>query len=99
MTNRQIVEAWFSHIDTNNFDAVKNLMDARHSFKNPMSPEPANAEEHIGMMQMMTGAFSGQHHFDQLVEQGEWIAVSGHWEGTHTGEFNGVPATGKRVTF
>lgn len=32
------------------------------------------------------------------IAEGEWMAAFGRQEATHTGEFMGIPATGKRVT-
>lgn len=34
---------------------------------------------------------------DQFMADGEWASCFGHIEGTHTGTFMGIPATGKRV--
>jgi steroid delta-isomerase-like uncharacterized protein len=34
---------------------------------------------------------------EQLVVEGEWAAALMGFEGTHTGDFLGVPATGRRV--
>lgn len=34
---------------------------------------------------------------EKFLADGEWASCFGHIEGTHTGEFMGIPATGKRV--
>ena len=99
MTNKEIIKSWFSGIDAKNFDDVRSLMHADHRFTNPMTPEPVGAEQHLGMMQMMTGAFTGQHHIHQMVQEGDMVAAYGEWKGTHTGEFNGVAPTGRPVRF
>ena len=99
MTNKEIVKKWFNHIDSNNFDEIKNLMDRKHSFQNPMTPTPVGANQHIGMMQVMTDALKGDHHLDLILERGEHVMVSGKWKGKHTGEFNGIPATNNTVEF
>ena len=99
MTNKEIAKAWFASIDANNFDAVKTLMDTEHQFHSPMTPAPVGVNEHIGMMQMMTTAFKGQHYLDLFISEGDYVTVRGRWTGKHTGEFNGVPATGNQVQF
>lgn len=100
MTNREIVNAWFAAIDAKDFKTVKRLMDSdNHKFRNPMTPAPVGAEEHIGMMQLMTSAFEGKHTLSVIFGDDEHIAVSGKWTGKHTGEFNGISATGKPVEF
>jgi predicted ester cyclase len=99
MTNKEIAKTWFASIDQQNFDRIKFLMDARHTFANPMTPTPIGPDEHIGMMQMMTSGFTGEHHLDLILEDHDHAVVRGRWKGKHTGEFNGLPATGKPVEF
>jgi predicted ester cyclase len=100
MTNRDIVKSWFAAIDAKDFNKVKSFIDLdKHKFRNPMTPAPVDAEEHIGMMQMMTSAFEGKHTLNVIFGDEEHIAVSGKWAGKHTGEFNGISATGKPVEF
>jgi predicted ester cyclase len=99
MTNKEIVKTWFRHIDSKNFNEVKNLMDSKHSFQNPMTPTPVGIEQHLGMMQMMTSAFEGGHELQLVLESGDHVVVSGKWKGKHTGEFNGIPASNNPVEF
>lgn len=99
MTNKEIVKKWFSHIDAKSFDSIKSLMDTNHKFYNPMTPAPIGAEEHIGMMKMMTDALTGEHSLDLVLEDGNHVVVKGHWSGKHTGTFNGISATQKDVMF
>ena len=99
MTAANFIKTWFSYIDGKNQEGLKEMMDEQHQFVNPMMPVPATREQHLGMIDMMTSAFEGQHLVDIIVSEGGWISVRGRWNGTHTGEFNGVPATGRPVTF
>jgi steroid delta-isomerase-like uncharacterized protein len=36
---------------------------------------------------------------EQVIAEGEDVVTRNTWRGTHLGEFNGIPATGKRVEF
>ena|SRR5688500_18276107 len=99
MTNKEIAKAWFSAIDSKKFEAVKTLMDSKHTFQNPMTPAPVGIEEHLGMMQMMTSAFEGEHVLEQILTEGEYVTVRGKWQGKHTGDFNGIAPTGNNVRF
>jgi len=99
MTRKQLVTTWFANIDGQNFKANKGLMAENHRFHNPLTPNPVGAEEHIGMMQMMTASFEGKHSINQAVKETGWVTVHGTWSGKHIGEFQGVPTTGNSVTF
>lgn len=99
MINKDFAKAWFKAIDNKDFSTLKSLMATDHLFYNPMTPEPCGPEQHIGMMQMMTSSFSGEHVLNLLVADDDHVVVRGTWQGKHTGEFNGMSATGKPVTF
>jgi steroid delta-isomerase-like uncharacterized protein len=50
-------------------------------------------------MREFRGAFSGIHFTeDGLLEDGDTVVLRWTFRGTHTGEFNGIPATGRAVT-
>lgn len=99
MTSKEIIKSWFNFIDEKNYEGIKGHMAADHQFHNPMTPAPLNADEHIGMIQMMTSSFEGEHILDLLVEEDNHVAVKGRWSGKHVGDFEGVPATGNNVEF
>lgn len=99
MTKKEIVKTWFAQIDAKNFDAIRSLMAANHSFHNPMTPSALDSEGHIGMMQQMTSAWDGEHICDIVLEDGNYVVVKGRWAGKHVGEFNGIAATGNQVEF
>ena len=43
-------------------------------------------------------AFSDRtYHTEQFLADGDWAACFGHVEATHSGDFMGIPATGRRV--
>lgn len=99
MIPKDFITTWFAHIDAKNFDGLKDMMDKKHQFANPMTPAPVGSEQHLGMMQMMTSSFDGKHLLDVVLSDGEWVTARGRWTGTHIGEFNGIPATGNKVEF
>ena len=99
MTNKEIAKAWFAAIDKKDYSTIKNLMHPEHRFHNPMTSAPIGVDEHIGMMQNMNSAFTGEHRLELILEEGNHVAVHGRWKGTHTGEFNGIPATNNPVEF
>ena len=99
MDNKEITRAWYAAIDAKQYDKLKSLTTEDHQFLNPMAAVPLSADEHLGMIRMMTTAFDGQHTIDTVFGEGNHVAVSGVWSGTHVGDFNGIPPTGNEVEF
>ena len=99
MTTKEFATKWFGAIDAKNYDSLKSMMADNHQFTNPVTPTPLSAAEHIGMIQQMMASFTGTHTIEQTICEGDWVVTRGRWSGTHTGEFNGIPASGKPVNF
>lgn len=100
MTAKDFIQKWFANIDANRYDELEKMMDASHQFNNPMTPAPANKDQHLGMIKMMSTTFTeNKHHLDVIVGEGDWVTARGRVACKHTGEFNGVPATNKNIEF
>lgn len=99
MNNKEIVRSWFQAIDAKDLKAVKNLLDSNYKFRSPANPSLEGAEERIEIIREMTSAFQGKYQLDQIFAEGDNVAVSGCWKGTHIGEYDGVLATNKKVEF
>ncbi len=63
-----------------------------------MGEAPRGFEQHLEFLSTFNRAFSDQHssHSDVTIE-GDRVASRWTWEATHSAEFFGIPATGKRV--
>ena len=99
MTPKEFVKIWFEVVDTRKYDQMKTMMADNHQFINPVSPVPLNRDAHIGMVQQLISGFTGRHTIEQMIVEGEWAVSRQRWSGKHTGEFNGIPASGKPVEF
>ena len=99
MSNKDIITDWFASIDANNFEKNAAMLAEDHMFYNPMMPGPANKEQHLELIKATTGALTGKHIIWRTHSDGDFAIVEAQWKGTHTGEFNGIPATGKPVQF
>jgi predicted ester cyclase len=97
MTNAEFATKWFAAIDADDFATLESMAAPDHSFDNGMGPV-MSAKEHIGSFAGWRAAFATyKHSFIQTVSEGEWIAIRGNVEMHHTGEFNGIPATGRTI--
>jgi len=98
MTNKEVVIGFFNAMDNNDSAIAERLLGENHQFHTTMSPVPMNAEQHIGLSKAMNESFSdGRHEMVDVLEAGNKVVVRAIWHGTHTGSFNGIPASGKTV--
>ncbi len=69
------------------------------SFKSyGLSPQPLDNVGFKKMVRSMRDAFPDLHvNSELIIESGEYAVGRGYWKGTHTAEFLGISATGKRV--
>lgn len=66
--------------------------------------DPANEQDTIGLdamrreIEMWRGGFDFAFTVEDQLTQGERVCTRWAWNGTHKGDFMGIPATGKQVT-
>jgi steroid delta-isomerase-like uncharacterized protein len=69
------------------------------NYVNHMMPQATGPE---GLKQIVGGFVAGfpdmQITVEDLIAEGDRVATRGFWRGTHTGDFMGIPATGREVT-
>lgn len=59
---------------------------------------PHNQEEFLQHLIYFLTAFSDTHFtVEEQIAEGDQVVTRGTWSGTHSGDFQGVPPTGKRI--
>lgn len=62
------------------------------------NPEPLDREGLEQMLRMFYSAFPDLHHtFDDQIAEGDKVVLRLTFRGTHQGEFQGIPPTGKEI--
>ena len=98
--NKQTVRDLYDALDAQDFDRLNAKMstDLALQIVGTQASIPWNGV--VEMIQMYYGALEGYNHvIDQLVAEGDWVVARLTYSGTHTGEFQGVPATGNTFTY
>lgn len=94
--NRAAAVDIYRSIDAQEFDRVEERVSPR--FEACMGGKRLNFEAWRGMGQMFMTAFPDGHHvFDLTEAAGDYVLLHGFFTGTHTGDFQGLPATGKTI--
>jgi steroid delta-isomerase-like uncharacterized protein len=87
-------------LNNKNVNAVDELMAANYIDHNPAPGVPSGTEGMKQLMSMFFSAFPDLHAtIDVLVAEGDLVVGSMTNTGTHTGDFMGIPATGKKISF
>lgn len=98
MSNADTLRRIFSLMDEKDFASIRELLAPEFSAVLGGNP-PMSVEEWQGMGQMFFAAFpDGKHAFHETFEVGDHVFMRASFSGTHTGDFMGMPPTGKEIT-
>jgi steroid delta-isomerase-like uncharacterized protein len=93
--NKEIVRRWNEEVINNgNLDVIDELAAENYINHNGGLDRAAHKQQ----MARMGAAFSdGEIVLEETVAEGDMVSVRWRMRGTHTGEYMGVPATGKQI--
>jgi steroid delta-isomerase-like uncharacterized protein len=94
---RQCIEAWDRH-DTERMEQL--ISSSNYSFHSPGMSSPINWNTTKQFLTAFWSAFPDlSHKIEDMVAEGDKVAVRVINTGTHKGEFMGIPPTDKKVSF
>lgn len=98
-TNKEIMEQFIRFINTADKTIGEPIISPDVVFYAPTSPEAMHGfESYMGVLAMMRGAMPDVHWTaEEMISEGNKIMVRFKMEGTNTGDFMGMPATGRKV--
>lgn len=98
--NKQVVRAVFAAIDANDWDQLEVLIPGDAIVNVAGSDEALTQEALLQLIPAFFEAFPDYHHvIEELVSEGDLVAARLSYQGTHQGEFEGIPATGNTVAY
>lgn len=99
-THQAVLETARRHFNAGDTEAYITTLYAPDAVAHFLPPELPQG--HAGLRLFYGGFHAGfpdaQLIFDDSVPAGDMLAIRYHVDATHAGEFNGIPATGKRVS-
>jgi len=96
--NADILRRVFSLMDEKDVSAIRELIAPEFRAVLGGNP-PMSADEWAGMGEMMYAAVpDGTHTIHETFEIGDRVVLRGSFDGTHAGDFMGIPPTGKEIT-
>jgi steroid delta-isomerase-like uncharacterized protein len=96
--NKEIGRQFFVAIDENDFDKLNELLDPDFALYVPGLPDALGKEALIQAISTHYASFPDWRHvIDDVVAEGDQVAIRLTQYGTHAAEFYGIPATGNEI--
>jgi steroid delta-isomerase-like uncharacterized protein len=98
--NKSIVLQMYQSFDDGNLEAVQEFLASDFIAHVPGATEPLNREAFVqSVLKVFRSAFpDGIHKFEDVIAEGDKVVTRGIFSGTHRGELQGLPPTGKQIT-
>ena len=99
--NKQVVRQFFELLDRHDTESMGQLLisSTDYSFHIGGMPSPVDWNEHKRLLAGFNSAFPDLHHeIVDMVAEGDKVAIRLSVTGTHKGEFQGIPPTGKKLS-
>jgi len=96
--NKKIILHFYTEMDTQHWETVRRLLAPDAVIHVPGAPGPLDPDGFLHFGDLFYAAFpDGRHTFEEVVAEGNAVVTRGVFRGTHRGELQGMPATGKQV--
>lgn len=100
MSNEKMKMAVKNLIESDTVDSIGELCAPDFVGHMPGMPEPVDRSGFMNFAAMLYSAFPDLHHDVEVqLAENDLMALCVKVSGTHQGEFQGIPATGKKVVF
>jgi steroid delta-isomerase-like uncharacterized protein len=99
--NKELISNYLKEIDNKNFEILYEVYAPDAKMYLPSnSSEPMSVEQSIPSLKSFYDAFPDfSHSIEELIAVGDKVILRAIDRGTHQGELNGIPATGKSIEF
>jgi steroid delta-isomerase-like uncharacterized protein len=98
--NKILYRSWFEEVvNGGNLELADQLLAPDYVLHFPGLPAPLDREGHKQLVMMFRNAFPDWHEsVDGVIAEDDRVVIRVTGRGTHQGEFQGIPATNRRVT-
>ncbi len=98
--NKALVRRWFEEPGEGNWAIINELCAPDYVWHLPVRPKPLTREETEQFMRTFSAAFpDNRYMIEDMIAEGDKVVTRYTVRGTHKGDFLGIPATGKQVSF
>jgi steroid delta-isomerase-like uncharacterized protein len=96
-TLKEFAKKYFDYLDRRDLEGLKTLFDPNAKF-NGLAPQTLDREGVKAAMSALFTAFpDSRMPYDDIIAEGDTVAIRHSFRGTHRAPFQNIPATGKAV--
>lgn len=101
--NKEIIRQWFAALDAQDYDALTELMDEQFVVPPRIINGKNRAVGRDAAFKVIRGFYRSfpdyTHEIQEMIAEGNRVAIKVVLRGTHLGEYSGVPPTGRQVSY
>jgi uncharacterized protein (TIGR02246 family) len=98
--NKALIRQVFAAIDAQDFDQLRQILAEDFELHYVGESEPIDREATFDLIRGFYTAFPDYTHvIEEMVAEGDQVAVKLNFHATHQAEFEGIPPTGKRISY
>jgi len=99
MSNADLARRFFEEMcNERKLGIASEILTADHQYHDPNSPPAVGPQAMADTVAVYQNGVDGHWDIQQVVESGDYVAVRWIGSGTHVGEVNGIPPTGRKVS-
>jgi steroid delta-isomerase-like uncharacterized protein len=96
--NKALVERFYGLLNGGRVEAMGDLVTAAYVEHDPLPGQGEGREGVLDRFSILTGALAPRFTLEDVIAEGDKVVVRWTNDGTHVGEFAGIPATGRSFT-
>jgi steroid delta-isomerase-like uncharacterized protein len=96
--NKALIRRAFEDLNQGNLSQAEEYITPNFVYHDAANPHVNTREEYIQFLNSILAAFAYRATIEDLIAEGDKVAVRFTLRGTHQGQWRGVPPTGKPVT-
>ena len=99
-TNKEVVREFFAALDRQDFDRLRELLVDDFVLHMVKGPDRVGRDAAFEVIRGFYGSFPDYTHVvEEMIAEGDRVAIRLNYQGTHQGDFQGIAPTGTQISY